>query len=128
MALFFPLSVFASGDISIGGNQSFNNNSGQININATNNISNSEFESQKRILDKKSAIGSKVFDSTLSGEERKLLAYSLEILSRAEKVNSQKITLAQKNTLCKKEAEVYLSLFGHNVNFGYEKCNEIFGK
>lgn len=118
--------AFAGGDINIGGNDSFNGNNNNININASNQVTNSQFEVQKHILERQAAINSKAFDTSLSKEERAALVHEIALLDKAEKINKQNMSNDQKNELCKKEADAYISFFGHQIGFSYEKCDDIF--
>jgi hypothetical protein len=123
---FFSSVAVANGDVHIGGNHSFNGNHNNVSINVSNQVSDSQFDIQKRVLERRSEVTAQAFDKSISDTVKSAIIHELALLDKAEAINKQQLATSQKQELCKQEADIYISVFGHQAGFSYSKCQEIF--
>jgi len=109
LLILLTISIFGDSKIIIGGNNSFNNNNGNISIQQSNSISKMERE-----IDTKIAKNIK---------ESNIL---LGLLQKAKKINKIKTSPSDKERRCKNQVDALLNLFGHKFQIGYDKCKELF--
>ena len=102
--------IFAQVNLNIGGNNSFNHNSGNINISQSNCISDEENIINQRIED----------------YQPSLKTHGHTIKALALKINKLKTTTKEKNIRCKNKVKGLINIFGHKIDFGYAKCDEFF--
>lgn len=101
--------AMAQTNISVGGDNSFNSNSGTITISQSDLIKNEQI----------------AIDEVL-GKEMKKATLLMSLVTKAKKINNIKTTKQDKKRRCKDEASGMFAVFGHEVNFGYKKCDEWF--
>jgi len=112
----FALIALASssfaGDVtsSIGGDHSFNGNSGTININQHNTISNSDSVIKKRI-------------SAIAGKDDK---QGPVFASIAKEANATSGSLEDKRKLCQQKVEVFAKVMKYDFGLYLNKCPDVF--
>lgn len=96
-------------NISIGGNNSFNNNSGTIKISQTELIKNEQIAIDE-------ILGKEMLKSTLL----------TTLVGKAKIINNIKTTRQDKQRRCKDEVSGMLNIFGNEISLGYKKCENWF--
>jgi len=107
--LMLTVLVFGQSNISIGGDNSFNNNNGNIHIQQSNIITQTERD----------------IDANIANNLQKT-NFLLTLLHEAKKINRIKTTSKDKERRCKNKVNALITIFGHKVKFGYDKCEELF--
>ncbi len=96
-------------NVNIGGNNSFNNNSGTIKISQSELIKNEQIAIDE-------ILGKEMIKSTLL----------TTLVTKAKKINNIKTTRKDKQRRCKNEVSGMINVFGNEFNFGYKKCEDWF--
>ena len=123
--ILLPSLAYSVGDLKIGGDSSFNDNSGSIHIEASH-----KYEAEKAIvLERVSARNAELLNTIpIAQENSKKLNAEAAFLHTVKEVNDENIDMPSKNKVCRNKVKAFISIFGNEVDFLYQQCDFYFSE
>lgn len=127
MVLVVPVSAIAgNASVSIGGSNSFNNNSGSISVSQSNALSSRDVAIEEKLNSQLANAASTLANQSATAEQKKEAAETIHFGSMAKEINSMQASVQQKNRLCQSKVKAVAEIMGYSVGFFFDRCNEVF--
>lgn len=111
---------------SIGGDNSFNNNSGSISVNQSNALSGRDLIVEETLNSQLVNAANTLAKQNASIAQKQKATETIHFGSMAKEINAIQASMQQKNQLCQSKVKAMAEIMGYSVGFFFDRCNEVF--